>query len=127
MKLQNALWVLASLAIHSTAWAYGMDSGGGAKACAKPKFSEFKPEDNARVAAKSPFSFLASAETWPKSLKVTIKDQPVPITITPKNNGFLVTGKLPDTLKGGYARINITAEGADKCTGNDGWLIKIAE
>lgn len=127
MKTQNILWILASLTAHGTVWAYGSSTAGTAKACIKPEFYEFKPENNAQVAAKSSFSFIASAATLPKSLKVTIKNQPVPITVTPKTAGFLVTGKLPDALKGGYARISIAAESSHKCSGNGGWLVKVAE
>jgi len=38
-----------------------------------------------------------------------------------------VTGTLPDTLKGDFARINITADGPNQCKGSDGWLVKIIE
>lgn len=127
MKIQNILWILVSLSAHGTVWAYGDSTTGTNKACTKPEFYEFKPENNAQVAAKSSFSFTASAATFPKSLKVTIKGQPVPITVTKKNAGFLVTGKLPDALQEGYARISIAAEGSHKCSGNGGWLVKVVK
>ena len=93
----------------------------------KPTPSAFsQSNNNTEVAPKSAFSFFASAGTKPKSITVMIKGQSVPITVTPKNNGFQVTGMLPGTLKGTFARINITAKGPNRCELNDGWLLKVA-
>ena len=125
MKSHHTLWILALMLATGNVWAYGSSSS--TKSCSKPKFSEFSPVNNAEVAAKSAFSFLASAGTNPDSINVTVKDQPVAVTITAKNKSFEVTGKLPDGLKGTFARITITADGPNKCKGSDGWLVKIAE
>jgi len=125
MKSHHTLWMLALMLATGNVWAYGSSSG--TKACSKPKFSEFSPVNNAEVAAKSAFSFLASAGTNPDSIHVTVKDQPVAVTITAKSPGFVVTGKLPENLKGTFARISISADGPNQCKGSDGWLVKIAE
>ena len=127
MKLQNTLWIVILMIIHGNVWAYGDSSSSSTEGCNKVNFSEFTPVNNAEVAAKSAFSFFASAETFPKSIKVTIKGQSIPVTVTPKYQGFQVTGRLPDTLKGTYARINITAKGPNQCEGSDGWLVKVSE
>ena len=124
MKLYKTLWILTLIIATSNAWAYGSSSST-KKACNKPKFSEFMPANNAEVAAKSAFSFVASANTNPESIMVTVKNQPVTVTVTPKNQGFQVTGKLPDTLTGTVARISIAADGPSQCKGSDGWLVKI--
>jgi hypothetical protein len=127
MKSYKSLWILALMIATSNVWAYGSSSSS-KKACNKPKFSEFAPANNAEVAAKSAFSFVASAGTNPDSILVTIKDQPVAVTVAPKNQGFQVRGALPDTLKGGnFARISITADGPNQCKGSGGWLVKIIE
>jgi hypothetical protein len=126
MKSYKTLWILILMIATSNVWAYGSSSSS-KKACNKPKFSEFVPVNNAQVAAKSGFSFVASANTNPESIIVTLKDQPVAVTITPKNQGFQVKGTLPDTLTGSFARISITADGPNKCKGSDGWLVKIIE
>ena len=126
MKSYKPLWILILMIATSNVWAYGSSSSS-KKACNKPKFSEFAPVNNAQVAAKSDFSFVASANTNPESIIVTVKDQPVAVTITPKNQGFQVKGTLPDTLTGSFARISITADGPNKCKGSDGWLVKIIE
>lgn len=125
MKSHHTLWVLALMLATGNVWAYGSSSS--TKSCTKPKFSEFSPVNNAEVAAKSAFSFLASSGTNPDSINVTVKDQPVAVTITAKNKSFEVTGKLPDSLKGTFARISVSADGPNKCKGSDGWLVKIAE
>lgn len=126
MKSYKPLWILMLIIATSNVWAYGSSSSS-KKVCNKPKFSEFVPANNAKVSAKSAFSFVASASTNPDSIIVTIKDQPVAVTVTPKNQGFQVTGILPDTLKGNFARITITADGPNQCKGSDGWLVKIIE
>ena len=108
----------------SNFWAYGSSNK---KACKKPNFSEFTPVNNAQIATKSAFSVITSSNTNPESIIVTIKDQPIAVTITPKNQGFQVSGTLPDTIKGGFARINITADGPNQRKGNTAWLVKIIE
>jgi hypothetical protein len=125
MKLYKTLGLVTLMIISSNVWSYGSSSS--TKACDKPKFSEFSPINNAEVATKSAFSFIASANTNPDSIIVTVKNQPVEVTVTPKNQSFLVTGTLPDTLKKDFARISIAADGPNQCKGTDGWLVKIIE
>jgi len=129
MKLKNMLWLAAILVIPANVWAYGegVGSGSGSGACKKVNFSEFSPINNAEVAPQSEFSFYASESTFPKSIKVTIKGQSVPITVVEKQNGYKVSGKLPDTLRGAFAKINIDARGINQCEVTDGWLIKVTE
>jgi len=129
MKLQNILWVAILLIIPGNVWAYGEagSSGTGIGVCQKLNFSEFSPRNNSEVAPHSAFSFFASGMAYPNSIKVTIKGQPVPLTVTPKGEGFKVTGNLPDTLKGAYAKIIIDARGFNECQVSDGWLVKVTE
>ena len=128
MKRYNCLWVFVLMLATSTSWAYGGGSSSSTKACAKPKFTDFVPAENAEVAAGSGFSFTASANTHPNSIKVTVKGLPTTIKVTPKNAGnFEVSGTLPASLKGTYARIAIDADAQSNCNGGGGWLVKIAE
>ncbi|MDD5580675.1 MAG: hypothetical protein PHY16_15520 [Methylobacter sp.] len=127
MKSYKLFWILVLTIVSSNVWAYGGSSSSSQKACTKPRFTEFVPADKAEVAAQSAFSFTASSNTNPDSIKVTVKDQPVDVKVTPKAQGFQVSGKLPNKLKGDYARINITADGHSKCKGSGGWLVKVAE
>lgn len=124
MKLRNTLLIVTLMMIPGSVWAYGDSSGGGTEGC-KVKFSKFMPASNAEVAAKSNFSFFASGEANPNSITVTIKGQSVPVTVTPKNQGFQVAGILPVTLKGSFAKINIAAKGPGQCDASDGWLVKV--
>ena len=126
MKLQNILWVAIVLIIPANVWAYG-ESGIGTGICKKLNFSDFTPANNSEVAPQSAFSFFASGANYPNSIKVTIKGQSVPVTVTPKKDGFKVAGNLPDTLKGAYAKINIDARGINQCEVSDGWLVKVTE
>ena len=128
MKRSNCFLALALMLVTSTSWAYG-GGGSSSKACAKPKFTDFVPAENAEVTAGSSFSFTASANTHPDSIKVTVKGLPATIKVTPKNagNSFEVSGTLPASLKGTYARIAIEADAQSNCDGGGGWLVKIAE
>jgi len=128
MKRSNCFLALALMLVTSTSWAYG-GGGSSSKACAKPKFTDFVPAENAEVTAGSSFSFTASANTHPDSIKVTVKGLPASIKVTPKNagNSFEVSGTLPASLKGTYARIAIEADAQSNCDGGGGWLVKIKE
>jgi hypothetical protein len=125
MKLQNVLWVAVALMIPGTAWAYGEGGGGSGLIACTAKFSKFTPANNSEVAPKSEFSFFASSSTNPSSIRVIIKDHLVPVTVTSKHDGLLVTGKLPDAIKGTFAKINLTAKGPNQCEASGGWLVKV--
>jgi len=129
MKLQNILLIAAVLIIPANVWAYGDSnaSGSGTGVCKKVNFSEFSPINNAEVAPQSDFSFYASGATYPNSIKVTIKGQSVPVTVVEKQGGFKVSGKLPDSVRGAFAKINIDARGVNQCEVSDGWLVKVTE
>ena len=100
--------------------------------CADVIFSAFTPtpysyEKGNEAAPNSEFSFLASKATRIDSLKVTVKDEKVPIKITPQGNGYLVKGKLPASATGSYVRVDIYAEGLTLCQRADGWLLKVGK
>ncbi|HIG64025.1 MAG TPA: hypothetical protein EYQ43_00195 [Methyloprofundus sp.] len=118
---------LIILTIFSTnLYAYGSSSSS-KKACKKPKFTQFTPPHLTAVAAQSEFSFQASMLTNPDSIEVSVKKQPVEVTISKVNNAYTVSGRLPETLTGTFARIKIDAKGINNCKGSDGWLLKIEE
>lgn len=126
MKQYNCLWFFVLMLVTSTSWAYGSSSS--SKACTKPEFTNFVPGEKTEVAVGSPFSFIASANTFPNTIKVTVKGLPATLKVTPRNEGgFLVSGSIPSSLKDVYARIAITADGQNNCKGDGGWLVKIAE
>jgi hypothetical protein len=128
MKLHKILLMAVVLIIPGTVWAYG-DGGGSNSAgmCKKLIFSDFSPMNNAEVAPRSDFSFFASESISPKTIKVTIKGQSVPVTVVQKQNGYKVSGKLPNAVKGTYAKINIDAKGIAQCEISTGWLVKVTQ
>ena len=128
IKQYNYLWVFILMTITCASWAYGGGGSSSTKACAKPKFTDFAPPANSEVAPGSAFSFNASSNTYPSSIKVTVKGLPADIQVDPQKSGTIaVTGALPTSLKGTYARIDIEADGKSRCKGSGGWLVKIAE
>jgi len=114
-------------------WAYDASPNisSGVDACAQVIFSAFTPppfsvdKNNVAVAPKSEFSFLTSKTALFPSITVKIKEEKVPVTVTPINNGLLVKGKLPATIKGSYIRLDIFAKGPGDCDKTDGWLLKV--
>ena len=125
MKHRIIFATLIALGLNGPLWAYGSSSS--SKACTKPKFSEFDPPEKAEVSPGSKFSFVASKATYPNSIEVSAKKQAVVVKVSETGAGYTVTGTLPPSLKGTYARISITGEASGKCRGSDGWLIKIKE
>jgi hypothetical protein len=114
--------------VANACWAYGGGGGGSSKSCDKPKFTNYVPAENSQVAPGSTFSFIASKNTYPNTIKVSVKSQAVSIKADPKNDGtFQVSGRLPATVKGGFARITIAADAQSNCKGAGGWLVKVAE
>lgn len=136
MSLRNVLRLVLTVSICGTAGqvsAYDTSpyAPGSLDPCTQVDFSAFTPspfsaqKNNVEVAPKSEFSFLASKTThWP-SITVKIKDEKVPVTVTPITNGYLVKGKLPASVKGSYIRVEIFAKGPNDCDKADGWLLKV--
>jgi hypothetical protein len=108
-------------------------SGGSVDGCDGVSFSTFLPkpysqtDNNTEVAPQSAFSFVASQSTFPKTITVMIKDENVPITVTPHFGGFLVSGKIPASAKGTFIRVAITGKGPNLCERGDGWLLKVGK
>jgi hypothetical protein len=125
MKPFRILGLSLLMVIAQAAWGYGGSSS--SKACEKPGFSRFSPPDKAEVSPNAEISFIATPNTKPQTISVSVRDIPVTIAVKPVAQGYLATGVLPAALRGTYARINITAEGANRCKGSGGWLLNIGE
>ena len=124
MKLKNMFWVALVLAVPANAFAYG-EGGSGTGICQKLNFSEFLPSNHSEVAQQSPFSFFATGAIYPNGIKVTVRGQSVPVTVTAHKDGYKVSGKLPEVPSGGYAKVNIEARGVNQCEVTGGWLLKV--
>lgn len=138
MSLPNLLRLVVAVSVYGIVgpvWAYDASPNisGGLDACSEVILSAFTPppfsqdKNNVEVAPKSEFSFLASKTTNSQRITVKIKDEKVPITVTPINNGFLVKGKIPATVKGSFIRVDIYAKGPNDCDKADGWLLKVGK
>lgn len=125
MKFNKFAILFCFILSAGTCWGYGGTSSGTAS-CKKPQFSNFIPPNHAEVAPGSDFS-LEVSRADPATIQVTVKQQPVAVTVTPKNNTFQVTGRLPENLKGTYARIDVSASGSKRCQASGGWLVKISD
>lgn len=126
MKVYKRISFLVLMVIASASWGYGSSSS--SSSCAKPKFTEFNPVEHSQVPVGSAFSFVASANTLPDSIKVTVKDLPVKTNVLEEKNGtFKVSGSIQDSLKGVYARVSISGNSQNNCNDNAGWLLKIAD
>jgi hypothetical protein len=127
MRRINYLCFFILMLITGACFAYGGGSSS-SKSCEKAKFSNFVPAENSKVAAGSAFSFVASKNTLPTTIKVSVKDQPATIKVDKKGDStFVVSGNLPASVKGGFARISINADAQSNCKGTGGWLVKLAE
>lgn len=138
MSVRNVLWMFVAVVVYGNvgiAWGYEGGPAGGTASdpCGGVMFSEFNPQpfsqenNSAEVAPQSEFSFLASKETFPTRIAVSIKGEAVPIEVTPHYAGFRVTGNLPNNVKGTFVRINVSAKGPYQCERGDGWLLKVAD
>jgi hypothetical protein len=126
MKRYSYVWVFILMMVSVNSWAYGSSSS--SSSCSKPKFSDFTPVEHSEIESGSNFSFNASENTAPNTIKVTVKDLPVVLKIATESNGTLkVSGAIPESLKGVYARISIVAHGQNDCVGDAGWLVKISK
>ncbi|MGH8552693.1 MAG: hypothetical protein ACRERS_05300 [Methylococcales bacterium] len=121
--LQQSLAFALLVVFTSSAWSYG-GGGGEAGKCKKPAFKDMNPPQSSEVSPGAEFSFTASSNTNPQSIKVAVKGHPVDLKL--KTNGSIkVTGNLPAEVTEGYARINISATSSGSCAMQDGWLLKI--
>jgi hypothetical protein len=110
---------------------HGGHSGGsssGALDCIKAKISRYTPEHLATVAPGSEFSFAASGSNGPGHIHVSIKQQPIEVTLEDKDTFYLVKGRLPAEIKNTVVRISVSLKSKiGRCDAEGGWLVKVSE
>lgn len=132
--LLTLLWIAAAFTVaevnaaqhHGGHGSKGSRAAGGGN-CLKPKLEKFLPPNMASVAPGTEFSFVAFLEK-PEQLEVTAKKLPVEVNAEFKDPFYVITGKLPDSLRNTVARINIKVNAkSNACETENGWLVKITE
>ncbi len=127
-RFKSAL-LLAVLSVNNGAFAYDPDKE---DVCKKPRFTDFSlteynAADEVEIAPETEFFFKLSPWADPSTIKVTVKGQPVEVTVVSNSSFHKVTAKLPAALTGQFARINARAKAVLGCDDTDGWLVKIAK
>ena len=110
--------------VASHAWVLG-HHGGLVTDCTDPEFFEESPAKDARVAVVEKFSFTASANTDPSSLKVWVNNQPVAdVKVIPLRSGHLtVEARLPAPVTQGRVWIKVTGNSHDGCDQLHTWNV----
>ena len=93
--------------------------------CQKIRYSNFKPKHKEEAAPGSAFSFTASKEALPNSIRVKIKKTKVDVKVEKKGEYYKVTGRLPADLENTFARIAILGNAVMECETKGGWLVNI--
>lgn len=123
--------ILAVSLLNVSLSCYAYSAGDVDEACKKPQVREFslpvyQEPEKIEVTAESEFSFKLSEWTDPQTIKVTMKEQSVPITVESNSSFHKVTAKIPAEYTGKYVRINLFSKAVLGCYDREGWLIKVA-
>lgn len=134
-KCQLAAFV-ATIVFNVTAHAYSDDKID--EYCKKPKFTDlnfktYSEPEKAEVPAGAQLSFRLPLYANPEKIKVTAKNQEIPINIVSNSSYHQVNFTLPDTFNGSIVRINVNAktiqstQATSRCEESAGWLVKVAD
>lgn len=142
MQIRKLIFALIAIGFCNSLWAQapgggghaghggggGGGNGGGEAACFKAKISNYKPDHLTTVAPGADFSFTVSGSNGPGNIFVTIRQQPVQVSIEDKEAFYQVKGKLPPELKNETVRINVRVKAkVGKCDADGGILLKVTE
>jgi hypothetical protein len=134
VQIRHIAFTLIALGFSSSVWSQSQHGGhtGGSSSrdsgCIKAKVSNFKPAHLDTIAPSGEFSFTVSGSNGPGHIHVTIRDQPINVSVENKDTFYLVKGKLPAELKNETVRITISAKAKNsQCDNDTGWLLKVSE
>lgn len=137
MRIIKIFAILLTVGLSNPAWAQsteghgghvGGSGGGNDTACIKAKISHYKPEHMTTVSPGSEYSFTVSGSNGPGHIHVSIRQQPVQVSIENKDTFYLVKGNLPADIKNETVRISVKAKAkVGKCDADGGWLLKVGE
>lgn len=102
------------------------------KTCKKPKFTDFnlpeyKAPSNIEISPESELIVKISAWADPTTIQLSAKKVPLDFTVESTSTFHKIKAKLPASLNGSFARINVSAEAITGCDNAFGWLIKVAD
>jgi len=123
------LTIPVNAAEHHSGHGGGTGGGGaGGNGCIRAHLSKFTPAHLSKVAPGSEFSFVVMNINSPDQVRVTVKNTPVEFDAEFKNPFFVIKAKLPETLKGTMARVNIKVNAKmQSCEAENGWLLNISD
>ena len=129
-KMCKSSLFIAVVFFNGAAFAYSPEEL--EQACKKPRFTDFnlteyKAPDNIEVPPESEFIIKISAWADPSTIKLTAKKQPIPFTVESNSSFHKVKSKLPASLNGSFARIDVSVKAVLGCSDKTGWLVKVAE
>ncbi len=137
MRFASIFLLAAGLMVSQGLWAQAAPShsghGGGSGssedgACVKARISRFKPDHLESVPPGAEFQFTVSGSNGPGHIHVTIRQEPVPVTVEDKETFYVVKAKLPPEIKNQAVRISIKAKAKNsKCDADAGILLKVTE
>lgn len=94
--------------------------------CTPPIFFDEVPARDARVTHLNEFSFVASENADPETLKVWANNEPVKVEISKLMSGRLaVKGSLPETVTSGRVWFKVTGVSDDGCDQLHNWYVHV--
>lgn len=91
--------------------------------CTAPVFFDEQPASDGRISNFKKFSFTASENTDPESIKVWLNNKPQNVKITPQRSGrFSVEGNVEESPFDGRQWIKVTGMSVDGCDQIHNWF-----
>jgi hypothetical protein len=129
IKMFKPALLLTLIFYQGTATAYSPEEQ--EKLCKKPRFTDFNLSEyiapsNIETPPESEFIIKISDWADPTTIKLTVKKQPLEFKLQSTSTFHKITAKLPASLNGNFARIDVSAKAVLGCSDKTGWLIKVA-
>lgn len=129
-KMFNPMLFIAAALFTGTVSAY--ESGPTEEICKKPQFRDFslpvyQEPEKTEIPPESTLSFMVSPWAKPSTIKLTAKNQELEYTVESNSSFHRVKAKLPAAFNGQYVRLNVSAKAELGCSGQNGWLVKVAD
>ena len=133
MQIRKSFVVLCIIGIWSTASAQstghiGHSGESGALSCVKAKITHYHPEHLATAPSGAEISFIVSGSNGPGHIHVTVRDEPLELSLDDKEAFYVVKTHLPAKYKNEAVRVNIKVDAKySRCDAEGGLLLKVSE